>query len=104
MSARDLRDWIPRRASELAGLGIAAVHGAGPRISDEGATWVSFSSRTGSGRLVRAADGSATWRADRYSDGRIILESRATATMEDQLDALMDALCWPASAVREIRR
>jgi hypothetical protein len=104
MSAGDLRAWPRRHAPELGTLGIAATHGAAPRLVNDGASWISFSSRAGSGRLVRAADGSSQSRADRYVDGTIIIDTRSPTTTEDQLDELMDALRWPITAVRPIRR
>lgn len=92
MSARDLRDWLTRAAPALAALGVNAHHGAAPRLVADGASWISFSSRAGSGRLVRAIDGSSESRAHRYSDGGNLIDSRATSTTEDQLETMMQAL------------
>ena len=89
MSARDLRDWAARAGADLDDVGVVVTHGAAPRLAHEGSTWVSLSSSRGSGRLVRAADGSSHSRAHRYSDGATLLDDRAPTTERAQLDTLV---------------
>jgi hypothetical protein len=99
MSARDLRNWLLAAEGELAAVGVFGSHGAGPRLVADGSTWISFSSRWGSGRLVRAVDGSSESRAHRYRDGVTVVDSRSASTTEAQLDVLTHALQRPAAPV-----
>jgi hypothetical protein len=100
LSARDLGDWLTRAGPALDSMEISAVHGRGPRLVADGATWISLSSPWGCGRLVRAADGSSRSTAHRYSDGATVIESRSTTTTEAQLERLTDSLQDPAHLVR----
>ena len=95
MSARDLRDWLTGAQASLSDEGISCIHGIGPRLVEDGSTWISFSSRWGSGRLVRTVDGGSEIRARRYADGVTVVDSKAETTTERQLDTLTAALRRP---------
>ncbi len=97
MSARDLRDWFTGAQPALSDVGISCVHGIGPRLVEDGSTWISFSSRWGSGRLVRTNDGRSESRARRYADGVTVVNSKAETTTEQQLDTLTAALRRPGT-------
>lgn len=92
MSARDLGDWCTHARPALAKRRITALHGRGPRLVTDGATWISLSSPWGCGRLVRAADGSSRSTAHRYRDGASVVDSRSRITTEEQLELLTDRL------------
>ena len=92
MSARDLSDWLADAGPALAAMGISATYGVGPRLVADGPTWISFSSRSGSGRLVRAADGSSYSTAHRYKDGATVIDSRSPTTTAEQLESLTHGL------------
>jgi hypothetical protein len=100
LSARDLAEWLARAGPALASKRISAVHGRGPRLVADGATWISLSSPWGCGRLVRAADGSSRSTAHRYSDGATVIESQARTTTEEQLERLTDSLQGPEHIIR----
>ena len=95
MSARDLSDWLIQAGPALANMRISATHSAGPRLVSDGQTWISFSSQWGSGRLVRAADGSSYSTAHRYKDGATVIDSRSATTTEEQLESLTHGLRRP---------
>jgi hypothetical protein len=97
MSAVELRDWLTAAAPALVERGIVGTHGTAPRIASEGSTWISFSSPWGSGRLVRALDGSSRSRADRYHERFPAVDDHAATTTEGQLDALVGAIGRPAT-------
>lgn len=92
MTERELRDWLVAAAPRLADAGIDAIHGAGPRLTADGASWISFSSRWGSGRLVREADGSSHMTGHRYALGATPIDSRSATTTTEQLESLASAL------------
>lgn len=92
MSAADLQAWLERATPSLLAQRVNAVHGRGPRLTSDGASWISFSSGLGTGRLVRAADGSSTAYARRHRDGVRILAHRADTTTEAHLDGVVAAL------------
>ena len=100
MSARDLRSWAADAASALGRLGVTATHGAGPDLAQRGSSWVSLSSSRGSGRLVRAADGSTRCTAHRHADGASLVDTQAATTTREQLDTLVRSLAnrSPANA------
>jgi len=100
LSARDLGDWLARAGPALASRRVSAVHGRGPRLVNDGATWISLSSTWGCGRLVRAADGSSRSTAHRYSDGATVIESQSGTTTEEQLETLTDCVQGPQRIVR----
>jgi hypothetical protein len=95
MSARDLQDWLSRAAPALAAAGVAANLGRGPNLGSVGATWISFSSPWGAGRLVRSADGGSWSTAMRNVDGTATIDRDDTTTTSDQLDAIVHAVSKP---------
>ena len=92
MTARDLSDWLTDAGPSLAAMRVSATHGVAPRLVYDGPTWISFSSPWGSGRLVRAADGSSQSTAHRYRDGATVIDSRSPTTTEAQLESLIHSL------------
>lgn len=97
LSASELAQWLRDTSPSLLDRRISAVLGRGPRLTTPGATWISFSSAVGHGRLVREVDGSSTVTARRNHDGERLLETTAPTTTADQLDALVAALAAPGS-------
>jgi hypothetical protein len=97
MSARDLEDWLSQAAPALAVVGVAANLGRGPNLGTVGATWISFSSPWGAGRLVRSADGRSWSTAMRNVDGTATIDRDDTTTTSDQLDAIVHAVSKPPS-------
>lgn len=95
MSALDLRAWLDRSSGWLAERGVDATSGCGPRLTSEGATWISFSSRWGSGRVVRAADGTSTRVARRHAEGTSALAASASTTCESHLVEVVAAIGAP---------
>jgi hypothetical protein len=95
MSARDLRDWLADARPALAAAGVDAVYAGAPRLNADGATWISFSSRWGSGRLVREVDGSSASTTLRYGVGKPVLTSTSPTTTASELAAVVDALRAP---------
>ena len=92
LSAADLGQWLKDASPALLEHRISAVLGRGPRLTEDGATWISFSSGFGHGRLVRDVDGSSTTTARRNHDGERILDDHADTTTADQLEGLVRAL------------
>ena len=95
LSAAELRQWLRDESPALLDRRITAVLGCGPRLTDDGATWISFSSGVGHGRLVRDNDGSSRVTARRNEDGERLLDESAPTTTSDQLDGLVQALTAP---------
>lgn len=95
MSARDLQDWLSEAGPALGAAGVAADLGRGPNLGSVGATWISFASPWGAGRLVRSADGQSRSTAMRNVDGTATIDRRDTTTTSDQLDAIVHALRKP---------
>jgi hypothetical protein len=97
MTVTDMRQWLQQAASTLADARVVAVLAQGPRLgAGDGSTWISFTSPTGSARLIRATDGSGTCRALRHRDGVAILDEHHGAVGEDHLNALVRLLAHPA--------
>jgi hypothetical protein len=92
LTAAELEQWLRDASPSLLDRRISAVLGRGARLTKPGATWISFSSTLGHGRLVREADGSSTATARRNHDGERILATTAPTTTADQLDTLVAAL------------
>jgi hypothetical protein len=92
ITAAEMVDWLRRVTPSLLAQRVNAVHGQGPRLTTDGASWISFSSNLGTGRLVRAADGSSTAYVRRHRDGVRILDHQADTTTEAHLDGLVTAL------------
>lgn len=95
LTAGDLVDWLHGAERDLNERGITATHAAGAKMATGTASWISFSSRHGSGRVVRAADGSSHSTAQRYADGASVLDSCAPSTSVDDLLAVVSAVGSP---------
>lgn len=95
MSARDLQDWLRRAGPALDRASVAANLGRGPNLGTTGATWISFTSPWGAGRLVRSSDGRSRSTAMRNVDGTATIDRRDTTTTPEQLDAIVRALGKP---------
>jgi hypothetical protein len=96
LSAADLGQWLRDASPSLLDARISAVLGHGPRLVDDGATWISFSSGVGHGRLVRALDGSSRTTARRTCDGERMIDDDNDSTTTDQLEVLVRALTDPS--------
>jgi len=92
LSAADLAQWLRDASPSLLERRISAVLGRGPRLTEDGATWISFSSGVGHGRLVRDTDGSSSTTARRNDDGVRLLDTHAPTTTSAQLDDLVQVL------------
>ena len=98
MTVTEMRQWLQQAASTLAEERIVAVLAQGPRLgAGDGSTWISFTSPTGSARLIRSTDGSGHCHALRHRDGVAILDEHHSAVGEDHLDALVRLLAQPAT-------
>ena len=95
LSAAELGQWLRDASPTLLDRRISAVLGSGPRLTEDGATWISFSSSFGHGRLVRSNDGSSRTTARRNEDGERLFDDHAPTTTTDQLDDLVRALTGP---------
>jgi hypothetical protein len=97
MTVVEMRQWLQEAAPTLAEGRVVAVLAQGPRLgAGDGSTWISFTSPTGSARLIRATDGSGHCRALRHRDGVAILDEHHGAVGEDHLNALVRLLARPA--------
>jgi hypothetical protein len=89
----DLQDWLKRSRAQLGATGINATFGRAPRIGGHpGPTWVTMTSATAYGRLIRAADGATTVRAHALPDSTPLLDERHPHTTIAQLDSIVSAL------------
>ena len=92
LGADALRQWVERAGRELGG-GIKANFGRAPTIGGKaGPTWVTMTSATAHGRLVRTADGGTTITATALPDSAPLLDERHPHTTTAQLDALVAVL------------
>ena len=90
---RELQQWVATSRDRLAARGVCVVFGFGPSIGrEEGASWASFTSRRGSGRLVRAADGASRVNVHAFTDGACLHNERADRVSLDQLEQIADLL------------
>ncbi len=93
LEADELQRWLEQARSGLGGGGIKASFGRAPTIGGKaGSTWITMTSATAHGRLVRAADGAATVTAASLPDSAPLLDERHPHTTLAQLDSLMAAL------------
>jgi hypothetical protein len=89
----DLQQWLEQSKAQLGASGIAASFGRAPRIGGaHGPTWVTMTSATAYGRLVRAADGATTLRAHALPAGAPLLDETHPHTTLAQLDSIIAAL------------
>lgn len=93
MSRRELQDWVAASRDRLAGRGISVLFGFAPSMGrDQGASWASFVSRRGTGRLVREPDGSSRVDVYAFADGACLSEDRYDHTSVDQLEQIAESL------------
>ena len=93
MNRRDLEDWVTANHHRLSARGVRVLFGfatGGGR--GVGPSWISFISRVGSGRLIRAIDGSSRVDAYAFADGAHLREEREDETSVAQLDSLAELL------------
>lgn len=89
----DLQRWLERSRSDLGANGISANFGRAPRIGGvAGPTWVSMTSASAVGRLIRAGDGTTTVTAHSLADSTPLLDERYPHTTVAQLQAVVAAL------------
>lgn len=98
LSAEDLRHWCHDERDALTAVGVWATHGQAPRLVEEGPSWVSLSSASGSGRLVRLPAGACTVTAHRYRDGAPLLVRSEPVTTTGVLAELVTCLRRPSTA------
>ena len=93
MSRRDLERWVADNRVRLAARGVSVLFAHGASITRAaGASWASFSSRRGNGRLIRSENGSSRLDVYAYADGARIGGSRDDHTSADQLEQIVDLL------------
>lgn len=89
----DLQSWLEQSRAALGAAGIAATFGRAPRIGGKpGPTWVSMTSPTAHGRLVRSPDGATKVTAHALPDSAPLLDERHPHTTIAQLEAIVAAL------------
>jgi hypothetical protein len=92
LGADAVRRWVDQAGRELGG-GIKASFGRAPTIGGQaGPTWVTMTSATAHGRLVRSADGSTTVTATALPDSTPLLDERHPHTTIAQLEGLVAVL------------
>lgn len=96
MTAADVQDWVRRSSASRTAHAVHAIHARGPRLTEDGSSWVSFSSPTGTGRLIRAADGSSRGYVRRHRDGVRVVDHRGETTTVAHLELIVAALSTPA--------
>ena len=93
MTRRDLERWVSDSGVRLAARGVSVVFGFGPSINAAGgASWASFISRRGDGRLIRAHDGSSRVDVYAFADGACLDQHRDDRTTFGQLEHIVDLL------------
>ena len=93
MSARDVRQWLLASADSLSALGVSGVVGRSPDCGTVGpASWISFASEIGSGRVVRHAAGDCHTSALRHADGVVLIDRCSPVTTSMELAAVVSAI------------
>ena len=93
MRRSELEHWVADSRDRLAARGVSVTFGFGPSLGrDGGASWASFKSRRGTGRLVRAPNGSSRVDVYGFVDGACLLEEREDESRTSQLDRIADLL------------
>ena len=93
MSRRDLEHWVADNGARLATRGVSVLFSHGALIdASGGASWASFTSRRGNGRLIRAQNGSSRLDVYAYVDGARLGEGRDDHTSSSQLEQIVDLL------------
>jgi len=89
----DLQRWLERSRSQLGATGISANFGRAPTIGGTpGPTWISMTSATAHGRLVRSSDGATTVTAHALPDSAPLLDENHPHATLAQLEAIVAAL------------
>ena len=89
----DLQEWLKRSKAQLGATGINASFGRAPTVGGQpGSTWVTMTSATAYGRLIRSSDGASTVRAHSLPDSAQLLDERHPQTTIAQLDSLVSVL------------
>ena len=89
----DLQEWLKKSKAQLGATGINASFGRAPRIGGQpGSTWVTMTSATACGRLIRSADGATSVRAHTLPDSAQLLDERHPHTTLAQLDSIVSVL------------
>jgi hypothetical protein len=89
----DLQRWLEGARAGLGADGISATFGRAPRIGGvPGPTWVSMTSATAHGRLVRSTDGATVVTVHALPDSATLLAERHPSTTLAQLEALVEAM------------
>lgn len=93
MTRHELERWVSDSGVRLETRGVSVVFGFGPSINPAGgASWASFISRRGNGRLIRAADGSSHVDVYAFADGACLSQHRGDDTTTDQLEQIVEIL------------
>lgn len=93
MTRREMEQWVSANREPLAARNISVVFAFGPSIGrDAGPSWASFTSPRGTGRLVRAPDGSSRVDVYAFADGACLLGERRDDTEVGQLSGIADLL------------
>lgn len=93
MTRRELEKWVAASAVRLRPSRVSVLFGFAPSIGRAGgASWASFVSPRGHGRLVRAEDGSSQVDVYAFLDGACLRRQREDHTSVDQLEQIVDLL------------
>lgn len=93
MNRRELERWVAANRDRLSTRGVRVLFGFGPPLDGNGgASWASFLSGRGSGRLVRGVDGSSQVDAYAFADGACLRQDRNAEASVEQLESLSDLL------------
>ena len=96
MTRRQLERWVATHRQRLASTGVAVHFAFGPSFGGHaGSSWASFSSAVGSGRVIRAPDGSSRMDAYAYADGGCLCAERDAGSSEAHLVAMAERLKPP---------
>ena len=100
MNRRELERWVAASRARLAARGVSVVFAFGPSIDRAGgASWASFMSRRGEGRLVRSPNGCSRVDVYEFAGGACLRKDRADETTAEQLEQIADLL-GPQPVVR----
>ncbi len=89
----ELQEWLKRSKAQLGASGINASFGRAPTVGGQpGSTWVTMTSATAYGRLIRCSDGATTVRAHTLPDSVQLLDERHPHTTIAQLDSIVSVL------------
>ena len=101
VTRRELERWVADNAARLATNGIRVNFSFGASSEKRGgASWASFLSRFGSGRLIRRADGSSDVAVYGFTDGSCLRAVRSNTTTAAQLEEIAGLILGAGAAVR----